>query len=585
MSRVALCLAVLCLALSTSWADDKEMVPVKDKEGTKKPGEELDSDSIEEIRRQIERRKKALFEEKQALQKNLAARRSRVGVDEDLFDPWHGIGLFRPERRRLFGDLRYWTRQRDDFVARNKGFLTEEKEKELKKLEDRGEHLREDLGLESYWWRLAGYRGASFVRHEYHRNRDFNRHVDDNDHRTPFRANLGASVHSRGLGGVTALGALSRSWGANKTRNRPQDHLDLYELFVDLTLLHNESFELTPRIGRQSMRLGSERVVGDNSFFVFNRSFDGVKLNYKDKSFDWDIFAVRPVRRRDLNDRHGNDADQRESLIGSYFRVSLSERNQVEFYAVRKQNTRRFVGESGLDPDTSTVLTSGVRWLSKLTGNASRTVISFEGEAIYQRGRVNGDSHESAALAGQITLSRLYQPLPKDFVDSLPASVSYEADRVSWLQLSFGVDWAKGDDQPSDRRSKGFQPVYPSPHLFLGSADVLGFQNIYDFQCSLTFNYRSEVEASGFSVESLSFTFHHFQRDTNNGAVFGVNGAPLIGSPIGRGSHDVGQEIDVYFQLFHYVRLGYSRFYPGRYLRRNGLRDPVNFFYLALGGK
>lgn len=541
--------------------------------------------SLEELRKDIERRKKALFEEEEALNKSVGAGPSDEEEFEDPYEPWDGLGLFREERERVKGDLLYWTKKRDKFIAANKGFLDEDKEEELKELEKTVEAHREALHLDKYWYSVEGYRGGSFLRYEYHRNRDFNKHVDDNDQRVPFRILPGLTLYAKDIGSITAVASLSRTWGANKARDRAQDHLDIYELYVSPFFLHTDHYEITPKIGRQALRFGSERVLGDNNFFVFNRSFDAISINYTGKKLDWSLFAGRPVQRRDLNDRRGNDPDQRESLFGTYFTYKSSKKLTVELYALRKQNTQRFAGASGLDPDATTVVTGGSRIIYKGSKSKSGRVIGINGEIIYQRGRVNGDPHESAAAAAEITYSFFYEPLTEEEKEALPPTVAYEADQVHYLQLAFGVDWAKGDDSPGNRRSKTFQPVYPSPHLFQGSADVLGFQNLYDFHASMTFQFRGDVKEDGFGVNSLSVKYHLFHRDKNESNAFGINGAPLVAAPNGRGSHDLGQELDISVRVFKFFSVGYSRFFPGRYLRRNGFKDPVDYFYIAVGGR
>ncbi|MDF1661633.1 MAG: alginate export family protein [Planctomycetota bacterium] len=558
---------------------------VKPKAAEPKGKAEPKDKSLEELKRDIERRKKALFEEKEALNKSVGVRPNKEFEFQDPYVPWDGQGLFREERQRLKGDLLYWTKKRDKYIAANKGFLDEEKEEALKDLEKTVEAHREALHLDKYWYSVEGYRGGSFLRYEYHRNRDFNKHVDDNDQRVPFRILPGLTLYAKDIGSITAIAAISRTWGANKARDRPQDHLDLYELYISPFFLHTDNYEITPKIGRQALRFGSERVLGDNNFFVFNRSFDALSINYTGKKLDWSLFAGRPVKRRDLNDRHGNDPDRRENLFGTYFTYKSSKKLTVELYALRKQNTRRFVGVSGFDPDTSTVFTGGGRVIYKGQRNESGRVVGINGELIYQRGRVNGDPHESAAAAWEITYSFLYDPLPEEMKEGLPPSVAYDADQVHYFQFALGVDWAKGDDSPGNRRSKTFQPVYPSPHLFQGSADVLGFQNLYDFHASMTFQFRGDVKEDGFGVNALSVKYHLFHRDSNESNVFGVNGAPIVAAPNGRGSHDVGQEVDVSIRVFKFFRVGYSRFFPGRYLRRNGLKDPVDYFYIAVGGR
>jgi hypothetical protein len=559
------------------------------KKRTAQDVEELKDDpSIEALRKDIERKKRELFKEEEALKKKVGSGGKWGGkpfVYKDPYKSWSGIGLFRESRKRQFGDLQYWTEKRDRFVAKNQGFLDEDAEKELKGLESKVEKNSEDLGLEDFYWRLGGYQGGSFLRYEYHRNRDFNKHVDDNDQRVPFRTNLGVSLIFPKWGSLTAIGALSRTWGANKARDRPQDHLDLYEGYVDLNLSRTDSYEITGRLGRQALNFTNERVLGDNVFFSFHRSFDAARVNFKSKSLEWDFFLGRPVRRRDLNDRHGNDSDSRESLFGTYLTL-LFGNSSLDLYALRKQNTRRFVGEQGPnDPDTTTVLTLGTRLELISSRSDDDDVYGFHGEGIYQRGRVNGDSHESAAFAAYVSYSKLYTALGEEEASALPPSVVHGANQVPWLIVKYGVEWAKGDDNSGDGRSKTFQPVYPSSHLFQGAADVIGFQNVYDFNASISIQRRHSLDANGFSVENLTVGFHHFQRDSNNSNVFDINQNPLVAAPIGRGSHDVGQEIDVYVRLFKYFRVGYSRFYPGRYLRRNGLKDPVDYFYIALGGK
>lgn len=557
--------ALLCA--QGAWADDAKDTPkaadqAADQTDDKEP-------SVEELQRRIREKRKQLEAEREAFREDLETLKREPSQLQ-------GRPLLRRRAKLKQKDLEWTVKRRNRLLEKAVKSPTKELKEQIEDLDEDIENIDKDLGRLSYI-RLLGPLGSSFLRYEYHRNRDFTRRLDDNDQRVRMRLDAGFRAAAPGLGQVTAMGTLSRTWGANRNRDRQQDQLDLYEAYGELHLLSNENFEFLPAFGRIALNYSNQRLIGANSFFIFHRSFDGLRARLSQDLYDLDVFIARPVRRQDRDDRRFNDADWRENLLGMVFRFLPGPKRQVELFALRKQVTRRRLGERDPRPQASTIATFGLRAYQEHSSG-----IAVDAELYYQRGRHRGDSHESAAAALRLQYTHYYEGVPEDEQERYQPSLVAAAAEVPEFQMSLAIDWAKGDNRANDGRSQGFQAVYPSQHEFQGQADVLGFQNVVDMHAGLTYQWRSDIKDGSFSTASITVRGHVFRLDSTGDAVYDVNSQPFVRATGNRGSKDLGQELDVEIVLFDHLVIGAARFFPGRFLRGEGLNDPVDFFYVAL---
>lgn len=135
-----------------------------------------------------------------------------------------------------------------------------------------------------------------------------------------------------------------------------------------------------------------------------------------------------------------------------------------------------------------------------------------------------------------------------------------------WLRL--GVDFASGDDSPSDGDHGTFFNVLPTNHPYYGYIDQQAFSNLVD----LLVQFRlAPLPKLGLELFFHQFWLHH--RDDTR--YFGTGAYTRTSLGYGRspsnGSNNVGQEIDlvVSYQLNSHVGLmaGYSRLFGGGVFR------------------
>jgi len=128
-------------------------------------------------------------------------------------------------------------------------------------------------------------------------------------------------------------------------------------------------------------------------------------------------------------------------------------------------------------------------------------------------------------------------------------------------RLQVEYDFATGDNNPSDGRSREFNNLFPTNHIFYGYADLVGLRNVHDFRLTASAQLHPKliVEAD----------YHRFLLAARRGPWKNSGGRVLGFDPTGAAGRDLGQEIDITCRVpmqTHVSLLGgYSLFLPGRY--------------------
>ena len=165
----------------------------------------------------------------------------------------------------------------------------------------------------------------------------------------------------------------------------------------------------------------------------------------------------------------------------------------------------------------------------------------WEIEAAYQFGRYDGDPHS----AGFYTIGAGRKL-------SLPWSP------VVWVYY----DWASGDKDPTDDFNSTFNQLFPLGHKYFGFMDIVGRQNIEDWNVLLTLK----------PCEKLSFLlwWHVFHLQQPLDALYGAGGLPIRLPPPGGAGRDVGQELDLTLKYSFTPRadilFGYSHLFAGDFI-------------------
>lgn len=215
-------------------------------------------------------------------------------------------------------------------------------------------------------------------------------------------------------------------------------------------------------LGRQTLDIGSRRLVGRNGFRNTINNYTGLRGDWQNDSGDkLRAFFFFPVRRlpRDAAGLQGNDVEADE------------ERTQVKFFGVHGTSTSLFDGWSteayafGLDEDDGRELgtrnrqlwTLGTRWLKK----PSSGKFNYEVEAIWQ----TGESRASTSGADTTDLDHDAQ-----FVHA-HAGYQWDHDLKPRLELIF--DYGSGDKDPGDGENNRFDTLF-GPRLEYGITGIFG---------------------------------------------------------------------------------------------------------------
>ena len=127
---------------------------------------------------------------------------------------------------------------------------------------------------------------------------------------------------------IYGRGQDARQFGAdiplipNRNGAQGDDAFDLYEGYIEISNYDKCPFGL--KIGRQVLRYGDERLIGESDFTNFGRSFDAAKLRYQANDWSVDAFAATvAVNVRSAYNQsdlfNGTETDRGQVFSKSYF--------------------------------------------------------------------------------------------------------------------------------------------------------------------------------------------------------------------------------------------------------------------------
>jgi len=327
-------------------------------------------------------------------------------------------------------------------------------------------------------------------------------------------------------------------------RNIDMDALDLQNLFVDLRWPLAEQAEMSLRLGRQEMDFGKERLLSSLRWVNTRRSFDALRSTGK-----WGGFQLDGLYAQLVNvDKHWfNTSSPAHSLYGLYGTGPLpAELGQAELYWLGLHRSQAsFGGQSGREDRQTLGARLDTRWPWDL---------GLELESAWQTGSFGQQAIQAFFAAAELA----YQP-------SWPLKPAF----------TLGLDYASGDQDPSDQSLNTFNQLFPLAHAYAGLADLLGRQNLIDLHTGLGLNLLPQWR--------LRLQAHAFWRASPADSLYQVNGAPLRAETQSESAW-VGSELDLVLQYQlqpHWqFELGWSQFYPGQLIQQTGASATVHFAYL-----
>lgn len=294
------------------------------------------------------------------------------------------------------------------------------------------------------------------------------------------------------------------------------------------------------RFGRQELAYGEERILGAANWGNVARTFDAVKLVWREGPVQLDLFSAS-VTRPQLNGlSHHVEGN---NLHGAYLQwKNLIPQASVEPYFFWR------VGPSALGPVDRRI--TGLRIAGKLPGR-----VDYSTEWIGQTGSVG--SYRAGARASHAVLRRAI------------------TSQSRWF---FEYNHATGDRDPNDRKLGTFDQLYPTPHDKTGLADQVGWQNIH--------HLASGVDFTPWRHWTVRSSLQDWYLDQARDGIYLTNGALVFQDVTGRSGRHVGEEADVtamYTVGAHTVGIGYGHIFAGDFLRHVSPGHGLNYFYLNVG--
>jgi hypothetical protein len=328
-----------------------------------------------------------------------------------------------------------------------------------------------------------------------------------------------------------------------------RDRSDLVDLFVDVKLMEWDDRPIYLRGGRQELSLGSQRLVSNLEWANTLRTFQGVRAFRQGDKWDVTAFWLQPII---PNPTYFDSPDERQNFSGAWATYRSQPGHFWDWYVLNLDNSNRiFPGESGVLGGANTT-TLGTR----IVGDIDNTWL-YDAEGMVQVGRRSNQQLQAAAST---------------------TGIGYNFKNLEMTpQLWIYYDFASGDSQPGQGDKFGtFNHLFPFGHYYLGYLDLIARQNIQDFNMQLAL-YPTKWTY-------LLVQYHDFHLAQSRSPLFSAGGVPIRVDPTGAAGTDVGDELDVLVN-FHLtahqdILLGFSKLFPGRFIRDTGPNVSPELFYL-----
>lgn len=271
-----------------------------------------------------------------------------------------------------------------------------------------------------------------------------------------------------------------------------RNNLDIYEAYVAY-----QDGDINVKLGRQTLKLGSQRLIGWRDGTNVRRSWDGLRVTLEHNSMwrsDWFALQLIDV---EPNGVFNDEPSSSNVLAGSYFTGDLSglnwfeaSANQIELYYLYTNRKSRNSIEGQADQIRHT---TGVR----LSGATTRWF--WDWEAAYQ-----GGSHGESEIHAW----------------TLATNTGFRFQGKWKPELMMSLNIASGDDTRQDGRLETFDALFPRGSYFSEAAQ-LGPANFYNIHPYI-FVYPTESLRLQFDVNM------YWRLETNDG-VYGPPGNIIQG--------------------------------------------------------
>jgi len=264
-----------------------------------------------------------------------------------------------------------------------------------------------------------------------------------------LRTRLGMVVHTSN--GVEAFIQLqdSRIMGEETSTltDGTADAMDLHQGYFKVKDFADLPVDV--KIGRMEVAYGPQRLIGSVGWHNIGRSFDGFIFTVKVDKAKIDLFNLKQVEA-------GADSDDGDmNVYGAYADLKLIEKHKTQAF---------FIYQSRAQTDVPADSTND---LARFTAG------------VYAKGSFSGFHHETEFAYQGGTVTPFGVPANEKDVSAMmfALNVGYSPPDVSFKpDVTVGVDYLSGDDDPADDTHKAFDTMYATNHKYYGYMDY--FMNI-----------------------------------------------------------------------------------------------------------
>ena len=225
----------------------------------------------------------------------------------------------------------------------------------------------------------------------------------------------------------------------------------------------NAGLDAEVKFGRQTMDIGSRRLVARNRYRNTINNFNGLDFIVQSKdNWEWRNFAVLPVSRLPNDQtslRNGVVEFDEENFnvifAGSFFSMQhllFDSTGELYFYQLSEEDT------ASTPSKNRNLSTPGMRWFRKPKLNQ----LDFELETALQ----TGTSRSSTATSNTTTLDH--------FAYFGHVSSGYSFDLPWSPRLVLQYDYASGDNNPNDGKNGQFETLYGARRFEFGPTGIWG---------------------------------------------------------------------------------------------------------------
>ena len=386
------------------------------------------------------------------------------------------------------------------------------------------------------------------LRSEHRDNLSLDQTADDERWRLLLRTGLGASLRFHWLELLVDITDGRELAHEATNAEAPLDFTQLY-----LALHAPGGVPLTLKVGRQAMKIGSERLISTSSWSNKQRAWDAIRLDADLARFQLTALVGNEVKIDTSGLDHG---DFGETLWGLFTQMEVSKRTAAELYVFGLYKTANLDpespirGEDGAKGDEHRI-TPGLR----AHGEIESPAIDWEFEFAFQIGSRASDDINAFALSGGLgwTMPLPYAP-----------------------RLGVEVNYASGDHDPEDGIAQTFQLLYGTTHGPYGISDLFRWQNMVELSPSLDIALHPAFE--------LRFEHHtYWLAETADDWV--NSSGKVLREGLAAASRYAGQEVSIIatwspHELFE-IEGGLSHFMPGKFMRQTGDVKSATFGYLS----